>query len=193
MTYNTGRGGAKLKRNSIWVTLVMALTLAGGAATLLTPAVSAQGSTTVSATSTNVASVSIVSGAKNENNGLFFSPANITVILGVNNTVVWTNHDSTTHTVVALDNSYSATLAPGQTFTHTYTTPGVYKYHCTIHPWMTGSVTVLAAQSTSSTSSSSTGAIPEFPFVAIGVVILTAIILVSYVATRDSSRKHLGS
>jgi len=160
-----------------------------GAFTLVIPAVSAQSTST---TSTGVANVSIVSGAKNEDNGLFFSPANITVVLGVNNTVVWTNHDSTNHTVVALDNSYSATLTPGQTYTHTYTTPGVYKYHCTIHLWMTGSVTVLAAPSSSSTStSSSTGAVPEFPFVAFGVVFLTAIILVSYAAARKTSRHSL--
>jgi len=189
---NANRVGTKLSRNNIRVAAFVAVVLAGGVATLLMPAVSAQGST--STISTGVANVSIVSGAKNQNNGLFYSPANITVVIGVNNTVVWTNHDTTSHTVVALDNSYSATLTQGQTFTHTYATPGVYKYHCTIHPWMTGSVTVLAAPSSSTTSpsstttSSSTGAVPEFPFEAIAVVVITTLVLASYLIVRQTRR-----
>jgi len=162
-----------------------------GAFILAIPAVSAQGTATVSTLNTGVANVSIVSGAHDQSNGLFYSPANITVILGVNNTVVWTNRDSVNHTVVALDNSYVATLAPGQTFTHTYTAAGVYQYHCTIHPWMTGTVMVLGAPSTSSTStaaSSSTGAVPEFPFAEVAVVVITTLILASYLFVRQTRR-----
>ena len=179
-----------MSKSNIRVALFVALVLTGGVATLLMPVVSAQGST--STINTGVANVSIVSGAKNQDNGLFYSPANITVVLGVNNTVVWTNHDSTNHTVVALDNSYSAVLTPGQTFTHTFTVPGVYKYHCTIHLWMTGSVTVLAAPSSSSSSStstsSSTGAVPEFPFEAVALVVITALVIVSYLFVRQPRR-----
>ena len=150
------------------------------------PATIAQGTTSVGTISTGVANVSIVSGAQNPNNGVFYSPANIVVVIGVNNTVVWTNHDTTNHTVVALDNSYSDTLAPGQTFTHTYTTPGVYDYHCTIHTFMKGSVTVLAGPSSTSTSSS--GGIPEFPYEGLAVVAVTALVLASYLLVRQTKR-----
>jgi plastocyanin len=33
-------------------------------------------------------------------------------------------------------------LAPGATFSFTFTNPGTYNYLCTIHTFMTGTVTV---------------------------------------------------
>jgi len=174
--------------------IVMAVVSLGAFAFVI-PAVSAQSTSTISTINTNVAHVSIVSGAQNPNNGQFYSPANITVVLGVNNTVVWTNNDSTNHTVVALDNSFSATLKPGQTFTHTFTAPGVYNYHCTIHTFMMGQVVVLSGSTTGSTSSatsttSSTAqtAVPELPFGALAVVITTVLLLASYIVIRQTKR-----
>ncbi len=35
-------------------------------------------------------------------------------------------------------------MAPGQTFTFTFSTPGTYTYHCQYHPWMTATITVKA-------------------------------------------------
>lgn len=72
-----------------------------------------------------------------------FSPAAITVKKGV--TVTWTNNDSTTHTVTEMDNlegPNSGNVAPGKTYTFTYNTTGTFKYRCSIHPSMTGAVTV---------------------------------------------------
>lgn len=72
-----------------------------------------------------------------------FSPAAITVKKGV--TVTWTNNDSTTHTVTEMDNQdgpNSGNVAPGKTYTFTYNTTGTFKYRCSIHPSMTGTVTV---------------------------------------------------
>lgn len=71
-----------------------------------------------------------------------FSPSSLTVKAG--STVTWTNNDATTHTVTSdtgttLD---SGNLATGQTYGKTFTTPGTYAYHCAIHPFMTGTVTV---------------------------------------------------
>jgi plastocyanin len=58
-------------------------------------------------------------------------------------TVTWTNQDEDQHTVTADDASFaSSPLATGQTFTHTFTTPGTYHYHCAIHPFMHGTVVV---------------------------------------------------
>ena len=33
-------------------------------------------------------------------------------------------------------------MGDGETFTFTFTTAGVYPYHCTIHPTMVGTITV---------------------------------------------------
>lgn len=80
-----------------------------------------------------------------------FAPDNITVVIGLNNTVTWTNNDASVHTVTSTTVPAGASpfdsglLAQGGTFTYTFVTPGVYDYHCTIHPWMTGSVRVEAA------------------------------------------------
>lgn len=91
--------------------------------------------------------VSIAPGASTPpNRG--FTPDNITVTIGVNNTVTWTNNDASIHTVtsttipagaVPFDSGY---LNIGQNFTYAFTTPGVYEYHCQLHPWMIGFVTV---------------------------------------------------
>jgi len=73
-----------------------------------------------------------------------YDPDNITVMIGVNNTVIWTNNDNEPHTVTATDGSFdSGNMNPGATFTYTFTKPGVYSYICTYHPWMRGYVTVL--------------------------------------------------
>jgi hypothetical protein len=38
----------------------------------------------------------------------------------------------------------SGLFKSGQTWTHTFTKPGVYNYFCTIHPWMEGVISVKA-------------------------------------------------
>jgi plastocyanin len=70
-----------------------------------------------------------------------FSPATVTVKVGT--TITWTNRDQDAHTVTATKRSFhSATLNTGDTFRHTFTTPGTYQYLCTIHPFMTATVVV---------------------------------------------------
>jgi plastocyanin len=90
--------------------------------------------------------VSILPGAGTPGKNQGFSPDAITVVLGVNSTVVWTNNDSQPHTVTANGAGFdSGYMAPGATYTYTFSAPGTYDYHCTYHPWMTGTVTVKAA------------------------------------------------
>jgi plastocyanin len=49
--------------------------------------------------------------------------------------VSWTNQDGIDHTVMADDGSVnSGELAPGDSFKFTFSTPGTYEYHCSIHP-----------------------------------------------------------
>lgn len=70
-----------------------------------------------------------------------FNPAKISV--GTNTTITWTNNDAAGHTVTADDGSFdSKTLAPGATFSQTFTKPGTFTYHCAIHSSMTATITV---------------------------------------------------
>jgi plastocyanin len=70
-----------------------------------------------------------------------FMPASLTVPVGT--TVTWKFDDSTDHTVTADDNSFaSSPMANGQTFTHTFSSAGTVAYHCSIHPFMKGTITV---------------------------------------------------
>jgi plastocyanin len=74
-----------------------------------------------------------------------YSPQSIKVVIGVNATVTWASRSIAYDTVTDRGGSFSSgPIAPGGTFTHTFTTPGVYSYYCQYHPWMTGTVTVLA-------------------------------------------------
>jgi plastocyanin len=76
----------------------------------------------------------------------FYSPATLTVVIGVNNTVTWVNNDNVPHTVTATDGSFnSGNLNAGQSWSHTFTAPGTYTYDCAYHPWMKGTIIVKAA------------------------------------------------
>ena len=76
----------------------------------------------------------------------FYSPSTLTVVIGVNNTVTWVNNDDVPHTVTASDGSFnSGNLNAGQSWSHTFTTPGTYTYYCSYHSWMKGTIIVKAA------------------------------------------------
>jgi plastocyanin len=97
-------------------------------------------------TSSNGTSVRIVNGAYNQSQPQNFVPNTIVVIIGVNNTVMWTNDDVAAHTVTSDSGAFnSGNLNPGQSFTFTFSTPGNYTYHCDYHPWMKGTVIVVSA------------------------------------------------
>ncbi len=70
-----------------------------------------------------------------------FAPQAITVAAGTQ--VRWTNHDDIPHNTVSEDKVFkSTTLDTDQQFTYTFTKPGTYKYFCSIHPRMTGTIVV---------------------------------------------------
>ncbi len=73
--------------------------------------------------------------------GMAFDPGSKTVAVGT--TITWTNKDAITHTVTSNNGVFdSGNLAPNATFSHQFSTAGVFPYHCAIHANMTGSITV---------------------------------------------------
>jgi plastocyanin len=71
-----------------------------------------------------------------------FGPQELKVKAGT--TVTWTNEDDIPHTVVSPNNFRSKALDSEDKFSFTFTTPGTYKYFCSLHPHMTGTITVEA-------------------------------------------------
>ena len=70
-----------------------------------------------------------------------FGPKRIEITAGT--TIVWTNTDPLVHTISADDRSWdSGAIEPGKTWSHTFTQPGEYSFHCTPHPFMKGVVVV---------------------------------------------------
>jgi len=89
--------------------------------------------------------VNIAAGAHSQSQAQNFVPSHLVVVIGVNNTVQWNNNDNSPHTVTSDGNIFdSGAIASGSTFSFTFTTPGNYSYHCSIHPWMKASVLVLS-------------------------------------------------
>jgi len=107
-------------------------------------AVAAANTTATTPTSPSTSLVTILPGAAYPNS-TGFSPPTITVVIGVNNTVEWVNNDTAPHTVTATDRSFdSGNMNPADTWTYTFTQSGTYTYTCSYHPWMKGTVIVLA-------------------------------------------------
>jgi len=82
-----------------------------------------------------------------------FSPESVTIAAG--KTVEWSNSGPSSHTVTSNTSAWSSmTLAApsgmdpyggptgGGTFVNTFSSPGTYEYHCSIHAGMTGVVVV---------------------------------------------------
>src|SRR6476619_4859798 len=72
-----------------------------------------------------------------------FGPQELKVKSGT--TVTWTNEDDIPHTVVSPNNFRSKPLDSEDKYSFTFTTPGTYKYFCSLHPHMTGTIVVEAA------------------------------------------------
>ena len=71
-----------------------------------------------------------------------FGPQEMRIKAGT--TITWTNEDDIPHTVVSPNNFRSKVLDTDGTYSFTFTTPGTYKYFCSLHPHMTGTIVVEA-------------------------------------------------
>ena len=72
-----------------------------------------------------------------------FHPATMTVAKGTR--VTWINRDETPHTLIAAGQPApfrSGALDTGDKFDFTFDKPGNYKYFCTLHPQMVGTIIV---------------------------------------------------
>ena len=70
-----------------------------------------------------------------------------TLTISVSTTVTWTNKDTVSHTATSGAGSPdgvwdSGFLSQSQKFSHTFDQVGVFVYYCSIHPDMTGTITV---------------------------------------------------
>jgi plastocyanin len=73
-----------------------------------------------------------------------FAEENAVVPVGTE--VVWTNSDADGHSIVSDDGAFpsSDVFGQGETYSHVFTAPGTYTYHCGVHPNMTATITVEA-------------------------------------------------
>jgi plastocyanin len=70
-----------------------------------------------------------------------YGPSQLDVLPGTS--VLWSNVSPRTHTVTAYDGTFdSGHIAPGARFSVTFTRPGAYQYHCSIHPSIQGEIDV---------------------------------------------------
>ena len=86
------------------------------------------------------ASVAIPIGAATLGNRAY-TPDDLNVAVGT--TVTWMNSDAEAHTSTSDVNGWnSGSVAPGGQFSVAFQTPGTFAYHCTIHPFIRGTVVV---------------------------------------------------
>lgn len=96
---------------------------------------------TVDAKKIQTDSVSIVKGSWNPEISESYDPVAIKVNSGT--TVTWINNDSVVHTVTDSEKSFdSGFIQAGKTWSYMFSSTGEFDYICTLHPWMTGTVSV---------------------------------------------------
>lgn len=135
------------------VVLVAAPLLVAGCTSTSNPSPSPSTATVSTATTaaTSNATTSIATSSPNPSTsaasqtvvmqGFTFQPASITIQTGAS--VTWRNDDSVSHQIVSNTNAFSSpVLNAGGSYTHVFDQAGTYSYHCGIHPYMTGTITV---------------------------------------------------
>jgi plastocyanin len=70
-----------------------------------------------------------------------FAPAELSVAPGT--TVIWTNHDDIPHTITSTDGAFkSHALDTDDSFSFKFEKTGSYRYFCSLHPRMVGTIKV---------------------------------------------------
>ncbi|MFZ4706450.1 MAG: cupredoxin domain-containing protein [Bacteroidales bacterium] len=66
-----------------------------------------------------------------------------TIAVSAGSTVIWTNMEKSSYSVDSDNNLFkSDNIETGKSFCYTFSTIGTYKYHCKLHPGMTGTIIV---------------------------------------------------
>ena len=136
----------------VWLSLLLAaaitlfLAACGGSTTTATPSPTTAPTTAPTPTPTTATTptpVAIVKVKMVENNGRYsFQPAALTIKAGTE--VIWTNASDAPHTITSDTNAFTASdnITMNKTFMMIFTTPGTFKYHCSIHTYMMATITV---------------------------------------------------
>ena len=101
---------------------------------------------TPTATATHAGNAQTVMITTDSSGSFAFSPATLTIKAGT--TVTWKNTTAVSHTVTSDDGkSFDSGMAnpiaaQSGTFSFTFTTPGTFAYHCSIHPFMKATIIV---------------------------------------------------
>jgi hypothetical protein len=110
-----------------------------------------------------------------------YNPSTITVVIGVNDTVTWTNNDTVSHTVTPGNQPVggpwvtgSGAMLPKDSYSFQFTVPGTYSYKCDYHSLMMGSVVVKGTATPT----------PEFPIASLAIVFFAVIAAIMLAAPR---------
>jgi plastocyanin len=135
------------------------------------------------ATAQSAVVVAIPKGAGSASGAPGYEPGTITVVVGINNTVTWTNNDTAPHTVTPVLeptgggwSGGSGDLPVNMSYSFTFKVPGNYSYTCAYHSWMNGVVVVEAASSPTPT--------PEFPAASLALIFFAVMAVVMLAAPR---------
>ncbi len=111
-----------------------------------TPTAGTSNTSTPATTPTHAGNTKTVMITTDSSGSFAFSPTSLTI--KADTTVTWKNTTAVPHTVTSDDgksfDSGSSTPIAAQsgTFSFTFTTPGKFAYHCTIHPFMKATIIV---------------------------------------------------
>jgi plastocyanin len=131
-----------MSKAGVWITvIIIAIVIVGGYFLFLSPGTTTNTSSTNNNTNTNVPSPTAPQKAITILDFTFI-PTVVTIDKGT--TVTWTNQDTVAHTVTSDSGTELASdsLAKGQSYSHTFNTPGTYDYHCSTHLGMKGRIIV---------------------------------------------------
>src|SRR3954447_22200907 len=137
---------AAVHTSRLWMTPAR-LAACGMVAALAFAACSSDKDSSSDATTTTTAagqsSASGSSGATTNTVVFAFQPQEVAV--KVTQPVTWMTTDGTEHNIVDDGGAFKdGPVKTGTAFSHPYPTAGTFKFHCSIHPSMTGTVTVTA-------------------------------------------------
>lgn len=110
-----------------------------------------------------------------------YTPSTVTVVIGVNDTVMWTNNDTAHHTVTPGNQPVggpwvvgSGDMAPKDSYSFQFTVPGTYSYKCDYHNLMMGTVVVKGTVTPT----------PEFPAASLAIIFFAVVAAIMVAVPR---------